>query len=522
MIASLFLLAPTSPPDWVLFFGHFHPIVVHLPIGFLLIAGVLELGRRLGKIGVSDSTISVVLFWSAVSATVSCVFGYMLSLGGGYDTEILDEHQWQGIGVAAFAWVAWVMKSDRFSDRIPLSSLFYTPALVVAIVLLMIAGHHGGSLTHGSDYLTQYTPEPFRAMAGIPPRKETEVAIKPIADVNQALVYEQVVNPILQARCVQCHNPEKSKGDLRFDTAEMLKKGGEDGPVFVVGKGLESPMVKRCLLPLEDDDHMPPKGKTQLTDSQVAILSWWIDQGASFDKRVADLKVTDAVKPALAQLGGTAGAVRRVGKGAGAESGVASTQNMEPAPEPEVLKMKVAVANPKALEAVRKTGLLVIPLSKEQNQLEVSAVNAKNFTDADAATLPALSEQLVWLKLSNTQIGDATLTQIAKLRNLHKLHLEQTNITDAGLKNLKGLQNLAYLNLYGTAISDAGLAELTGLKNLRTIYLWQTKVTSTGLATLKKAMPQVEIIGGLDAQAIASFAQSTTQLAGTQSKPSKR
>jgi len=72
-----------------------------------------------------------------------------------------------------------------------------------------VAGHHGGSLTHGSDYLTQYTPEPLRTLAGMPPRAQ-EVAIKPITDVNQAMVYEQIVNPILQTRCVQCHNAEKS------------------------------------------------------------------------------------------------------------------------------------------------------------------------------------------------------------------------------------------------------------------------------------------------------------------------
>ncbi len=505
------MLLAQAPSDWALFFGHFHPLVVHLPIGFLLIAGLLELGRRLGKISVSDSVVSIILFWSAVSATIACLFGYLLSLGGGYDTEILEEHQWQGIGVAALAWVAWVAKSDRFSNRIPLASLLYTPALVVSVLLLMIAGHHGGALTHGSDYLTQYTPEPFRTLAGVPPRKEIEIAIKPIADVNQALVYEQVVNPILQARCVQCHNAQKSKGDLRFDTAEMLKKGGEDGPVFVAGKGLESQMVKRCLLPLEDDDHMPPKGKTQLTDSQVAILTWWIDQGASFDKKVADLKIIDSVKPALAELGaGQSGGPR-----------VAATPT-GPAPEAEVLTMKVPVADPKALVAARSTGLLVMPLSKEQNQLEASAVNVKTFGDANAATLPALSEQLVWLKLSNTAITDVTLTQVAKLKNLHKLHLEQTKITDAGLKNLKGLQHLAYLNLYGTSVSDAGLTELTGLKNLRTLYLWQTKVTPTGLAQLKNALPQIEIIGGLNEQAIASFAATTTQTVEETLKATKR
>lgn len=498
---SFILLQATPPSDWALFFGHFHPVIVHLPIGFLLIAGVLELGRRLGKITVSNSAISAVLFCSAVSATVACVFGYLLSLGGGYDAETLTEHQNQGIGVAVLAWVAWLMKSDRFGDRIPFASLLYTPILAVAVLLLMVAGHHGGALTHGSDYLTQYTPEPFRTLAGIPPRKENEVGIKPIANVEQAMVYQDVVNPILQARCVQCHNPEKSKGDLRFDTAEMLKKGGEGGPVFVAGKSTESEMVKRCLLPLEDDDHMPPKGKTQLTDSQVAILSWWIDQGAPFDKRVAELKMTDTVKPALAELSG-GGAV------GGEQVAVASKGS---APEPEVLKKKVAAADPKVVEAARKTGLLIMPLSKEQNQLEASAVNAKTFSDADAAVLPALSEQLVWLKLSNTTVGDGTLAQLAKLKNLHKLHLEQTKITDAGLKNLKGLQNLEYLNLYGTAITDAGLVELAGMKNLRTVYLWQTKVTPEGIAQLKKAMPQLEVVGGLDAQAIASFATNTSQ-----------
>ncbi|KAB7729116.1 ribonuclease inhibitor [Rudanella paleaurantiibacter] len=502
-----------APSDWALFFGHFHPLIVHLPIGFLFIAGLLEVGRRLGAVSLTDSVISLILFWSAVSATVACLFGYLLSLGGGYEAEILEEHQWQGIGVAVFAWVAWLVKSERFGDRIPFGSLLYVPALVVSIVLLMVAGHHGGALTHGSDYLTQYTPEPFRSLAGMPPRKESEVAIKPLADVNQALVYEQVVNPILQARCVQCHNAEKSKGDLRFDTAEMLRKGGEGGPVFVPGKGLDSELIKRCLLPLDDDEHMPPKGKTQLTDSQVAILSWWIDQGAPFDKKVADLTVTDAVKPALAQLGSGAPA------GGSSAAPAAATG---PAPEPEVLTMQVPAADAGALETVRKTGLLVMPLSKEQNQLEVSAVNARAFGDADAAALTALDEQLVWLKLSNTSVGDGALTQIAKLKNLHKLHLEQTKITDAGLKNLKGLPHLTYLNLYGTAISDAGLAELAGIKSLRTLYLWQTKVTPAGIAQLKKAAPQLEIIGGLNEQAIATFATSVTQPAIESPKATKQ
>lgn len=488
-----------STADWVLFFGHFHPLIVHLPIGFLLIAGLLELDRLVRRHSVSPHIITFVLFWSAVSATLACVFGYMLSLGGGYDDDTLQSHQWEGIGVAVLAWVAWAVKADKLATRIPFSQLLYAPALVVAVCLLLAAGHLGGNLTHGSDYLTQYAPGPIRSLVGLPPR-QPDVKIEPIKDVNQAMVYQQIVNPILQSRCVQCHNADKSKAKLRLDSPEMIRKGYEDGPVLVAGKSAESELVKTCLRPLEDDHHMPPKGKNQLTDGQIALLSWWIDQGAPFDKKVAEVTVTDAVRPVLASLTGNAPA--------GAEATVASTASGQPAPESPVLTMKMPVADPKAVEELKKAGLLVLPLSKEQNQLEVSAVNARTFNDAQAALLPKISTQLVWLKLGDTDISDGALAQVAKLRNLQKLHLEQTKITDAGLKQLKELPYLEYLNLYGTGITDAGLTELAALKHLKTVYLWQTKVTDQGVANLKKALPDLDVVGGLSEQAIAALGKS--------------
>ncbi|MGA0559425.1 c-type cytochrome domain-containing protein [Larkinella sp. VNQ87] len=494
MIPLIVLLqAPSAAPsDWVLFFGRFHPLIVHLPIGFLLIAGLLELDRVTRRQRVSSHTITLILFWSAVSATMACIFGYMLSLGGGYEEETLNNHMWQGIGVAVFAWIAWAVKHERIGPRIRFGPLFYFPALGLSLLLLLAAGHEGGSLTHGSDFLTQYTPEPFRSLAGIPPREEEVAGFEPIADVNQAMVYQQIVHPILKTRCVQCHNPEKSKGDLRLDTPDMIRKGSEDGPVVQPGKADQSRLVKVCLLPEEDDHHMPPKGKTQLTENQIALLSWWINEGAPFDKKVAELKVTDAIKPALASLGsGSASGGQQVASG--------------PAPESPVLTMKLPAADPKAIEELRKTGLLVLPLSKEQNQLEVSAVNARTFNDAQAAALPKLNQQIVWLKLGDTEVSDATLAQVAQLKNLQKLHLEQTKVTDNGLKNLKNLPYLEYLNLYGTGVTDAGLKELAGMKNLKTVYLWQTKVTDEGVAELKKALPNLEVNMGLGEATIAQF-----------------
>ncbi len=292
-----------SPPDWVLFFGHFHPLIVHLPIGFLLIAGLLELDRLTRRNSVSSHTITLILFWSAVGATMACIAGYMLSLGGGYEADTLDTHKWEGIGVAVFAWIAWAVKSENLGRIIPFAQLLYLPALGISLALLLAAGHLGGNLTHGSDYLTQYMPGPLRTLAGVPPKAPVFKA-EPITDVNQAMVYQQIVNPILQTRCVQCHNAQKSKGGLRMDTPDMLKKGYEDGPVFVAGKSTASKLIEVCLLPEEDDHHMPPKGKTQLKESQIALLTWWIDQGAPFNKKVSELTVNDAIRPVLASLTG--------------------------------------------------------------------------------------------------------------------------------------------------------------------------------------------------------------------------
>jgi len=472
------LLQAESAPEWVLFFGRFHPLIVHLPIGILVIAALIEIFARVPKLTALREANSFILFWGAVTATLACIAGYMLSQSGGYDEEALETHEWLGYGVAATAWVAYLLK------KVPGGLLHkaYRPVFLTSVLLIFGAGHYGGNLTHGSDYLTQYMPQPMRSLAGLPPRKEKQAA-KKITDINQALVFEDLVQPALDQTCVSCHNAEKQKGDLRMDTPELLLKGGENGPILVAGKADESEMIKRIHLPLEDDDHMPPKGKTQLSETQIALLSWWINEGAPFNKKVADLKVADDMRPILASFteGGTA-----PGAGTGGKSSTSA-----------VFSLKVPKAADPAVEALRKHNVIVMPVAQENNLLEVSFVNAKTFTDAQANVLAPVAQQTIWLKLNNTQVGDKTLAELRKFKNLNRLHLEATRITDAGLTHLKGLTYLEYLNLIGTNVTDAGLKQLAGLQNLKSLYLWQTKVTPQGVAELQKALPDTEINIGL-------------------------
>jgi len=74
--------------------------------------------------------------------------------------------------------------------------------------------------------------------------------------------------------------------------------------VLIAGKAFDSPMIHRLLLPLKDEDHMPPDGKPQPTLAELAALQWWIDCGAPADKlvsvgmfRLTD-EITHTIRPA--------------------------------------------------------------------------------------------------------------------------------------------------------------------------------------------------------------------------------
>lgn len=73
-----------------------------------------------------------------------------------------------------------------------------------------------------------------------------------------SVLYKDLVQPILNAKCVSCHGPDKQKGKLRLDTLDAIMKGS-DGENVIPGKVEESLLTHRILLPKDDDDVMPPE-----------------------------------------------------------------------------------------------------------------------------------------------------------------------------------------------------------------------------------------------------------------------
>ena len=312
-------------------------------------------------------------------------------------------------------------------------------------------------------YLTAAVAGPALLFLGLSASAEEERKLDPAKDK----AYEHVIKPILAATCYSCHGEKKDKGKIRLHTPDDIR----EADVIIEGSSVDSELTTRIMLPEDDEDVMPPEGKKQLTDQQKKLINWWIDQGADFEKTVAQLEANDEIKGILADW--------KVGP--------------DKAKDAPKIAMPPA-ADPAALEAISKSGVLVMQLAQDNTFLTANTVNvAKTFNDGGVKALVPLATQLAWLDVSKTQITDAGLADIGKLTNLTRLHLEKTAITDAGLTHVAKLEKLEYLNLYGTKVTDAGLKNLKGLKNLRKLFLWQTGATEAGVAALQSDLPDCDI-----------------------------
>ena len=188
--------------------GRLHPVAVHLPIGIFILLALVEAAAAFpGVPRLARPQRTFVLALGAIFGAATALFGWLLARDGSYDGALLERHQWLGIGVAVLAVVLLIVHLVGWRR-------IYGGALALTVVVLAIAGHLGGSLTHGENYLTAAAAAPRRA---------------PPADPARALVFAEVIHPILEQRCTACHGATKSNGDLRYDTLEELLKGGKTG-----------------------------------------------------------------------------------------------------------------------------------------------------------------------------------------------------------------------------------------------------------------------------------------------------
>lgn len=260
-----------------------------------------------------------------------------------------------------------------------------------------------------------------------------------------------------------------------MDDSLLLMKGGKDGKVILAGNAKESEMIKRLLLPVDNEDHMPPKEKSQPSENQIALLNWWISQGAGFGRKVKEVAQPEKIIPVLFALQKT---------------------NITEKEAMDIPVAKVEEADPASIEKMKARGIVVLPIARNSHYLQANFVTDTLISNEDLKLLSSVKKQLIWLKLGYTNISDGGLTTIGLLENLTRLNLEHTSISDSGLRALLSLRNLQYLNLVGTSVTSQGVLQLKNLQSLHSLYLYQTKVNMTDWSVIKNAFPKTSIDSG--------------------------
>ncbi|MCM4167797.1 hypothetical protein KCTC52924_01398 [Arenibacter antarcticus] len=424
--------------------GRLHPVVVHLPIGFIITGLLLQWFDR--KKREWSRIIAMVFLWGFISAAVACISGYLLYVSEGYSFETVKFHLWLGITTSIFS----LLMHLRLVTVPKVAFLKQLPVVLLSFSLLFLisfTGHLGGNITHGADYLLEPLPNNVKTFLGMG-QKSYENPTLDEENWEEAVLYTDLVQPILNSKCVSCHNAKKNKGELQLQEGQGILKGGENGDVIEPNDPSNSPLYARLILPLDHEDHMPPKDKTQITKDEIEIIKTWIANGNDFDKKIGELELNKELFTSFFPK---------------------TNESLYP-------KIEVAAASMDSIAVLKKKGLHIEPISADNNFLKVSTINKPMFGNKDMESLAPILNQTAYLDLGGTKVTDEVFDSLSLFPNLTVLKLDNTEITGKNIKQLERLENLKSLNLVRTNFEEAHLAAIKEFKNLQTVYLYHTRV----------------------------------------------
>ncbi|MGY6741186.1 MAG: c-type cytochrome domain-containing protein [Cecembia sp.] len=422
-------------------FGRFHPVLVHLPIGFLILGGILVFyAKKESKEFLPAIRIS--FFWGTIAALFSVVSGFLLYLREGYSFDTVSKHLILGVLTTLFSFGFYLYMKKRV-DFIDSKVRGMSVGLMI---LLMLTGHFGGELTHGSDYFTEVLPEKFQEFLGISNASEVAMIRLDEEHWGEAIFYQDVIHPILSQNCNSCHNEKNRKGELVLSSPEWMVKGGKNGLVLDPKELINSTLLARILLPLDDKKHMPPKDKRQPSKQEIALIQKWIASGASFEMNLAK---------------------------AGVEEEMINMYFPEERgffyPETELTQLEENVLLP-----FRKSGLLIEPISQESPLFKISAINFPQGQKLNLKDFQGIASYIAHLDISGTDLDDAVWNDLMVFENLTILKINRVDIDGQGIDALDQLKNLKRLYLNDSDLQLSNLLTLADHPSLEGIFFYAT------------------------------------------------
>lgn len=439
-------------PVWFQSLGRMHPLMLHFPIALLLLALLMEFFRFSPKYKDQEfyqSFTKNLFLFAAFTSLITALMGLFLSLEEGYSGDVLDRHKWSGTAMVFFASILYSIR-NRSWYRAKIARI----SSGVTAATLILAAHFGATLTHGDDFI----------LSPILQARTVTVSFE------DAQVFDHLILPILENKCTSCHNNSKSKGDLLLTNKEDFLKGGKTGVIFVGGNPEESLIFQRTHLPLDDEEHMPPANKPQLTAEEKALIAQWIKSDLPFETRVATLPATDSLR-------------------------MMAENFLKPTSVEEVYDFSQADAG--IIEKLNNEYRVLTPVSRDSPALHVTLFSKANYSSASLEELVAVSEQIVSLNLAKMPVKDAEMKTLAKFKNLNRLNLNFTEISGQGLEQLKSLKKLRHLSLSGTSVDYKSLESLMkNFSNLHSLTVWDTPITPAEVDKLRKQHVGIKLVAG--------------------------
>ena len=444
--------------DLAAFFGRLHPLLVHLPIGFILLALLFDL-KRFKEKGSRFNFLNIIWFLAFISSFFSALMGWLLAQNGYYIDADLTPHQYTGILLVFFSCLGWVLRIKNIN----MPSLFMRINNLIVLFLLILVGHLGGSLTHGSDYLTKHAPD------FITSKQEYKNKLFEEYTLDSIVVFKDFVQPLLNEKCVACHNNNISRGGLNLSNIESIKKGGRSGAAFVSKNPSKSLIFKRISFSQDNEKFMPPTG-IPFSYHEIQLVQWWIQEGANYTDSLNEFSITPEIQTLLLKQYG-----------------------LDTREKPWVEKVKLDPLPPSAVIALEKANFSLRTLSQNNPLLDLRYQGEKLSQQA-LTLMETYAPYITWLNLSNCKITNSDLKTIAKLENLTRLNLQQNSIRTNDLAPLNTLSHLEILNLHSTLVNQDVFEILKSIPSLKKVFLWNTKVSLNTILKNKPAFPSTEFI----------------------------
>ena len=446
----------------IFFLGRFHPLLVHLPIGFLILAILIEIYCSIFKIKINHRIVNFTWFIAFFSSVLTTILGLLVAETGHYIDENLFMHKIFGLSLTAISFISWFLRLSIFSNLF--SSSLKTLSNTIIIVLLTLTGHYGGNLTHGETYLVDYAPENIKELV-VKKNKYVEL------EIDSVKVYDDLIQPIFNQKCVSCHNKEISRGNLNMDSYSNLLKGGSSGIPINKSDPRKSLLIRRITMPTSELKYMPPDGEPVSFD-EIKTLIWWINNLDKSNENLVSLKVEDDIKESLEML---------------YSLNFTEKQWFE--------KISIDKIDESLVQNIDKSVFQIKFISDDKKFLSVKYLQ-RNVSASDIEKLEKVGKYIAYFTAKSSNISNELIKRISNFENLVKLEIQENNIDDESIKILQSLKNLEILNIHNTKITSKSIEILKTFKNLKRAYVWGTSISRSEIDQFNRKEDKLKLIGG--------------------------